>query len=113
MNRAEYAALIGSLFVLPPLIMWLSLVVYLITDVNFFDQINTPNAATSVIFSQFLIVVGYPIGTIALGMIAKKNNDQVTVFWTRKAGKALIIIGINDQNSLRKLRILRKHIEIR
>lgn len=94
MNRAEYAALIGSLFVLPPLIMWLSLVVYFITDVNFFDKINTPNAATNLIFSQFLIVVGYPIGTIALGLIAKRNTDHTTAPWTIKISKTLIPTGV-------------------
>jgi hypothetical protein len=93
MNRSEYAAVIGSLLILPPLILWLSLVVYFITDVNFFAQINKPNGATRIIFSEFMVVVAYPIGTIALGMIAKKNADQTTVSWTIKTGKALIVIG--------------------
>ena len=93
MNRSEYAAFIGILCVIPPCIMWVSLVVYLITDVNFFDQIYSSSAATKILFSQFLIVVGYPIGTIGLGMIAKKNTSELSKVVTHKIGKALILLG--------------------
>ncbi len=93
MNRSEYAALIGLLCVIPPFIMWVSLVVYFITDVNFFDKIYMSSAATQIAFSQFLIVVGYPIGTIGLGMIAKRNVLESTMLWTQKIGKALIYMG--------------------
>ncbi len=93
MNRAEYAAFFGILCLIPPLIMWVSLIVYFITDVNFFDQIYTSSIATKIVFSQFLIVVGYPVGIIALGMIAKTEHEEITHDWTKKTGKALIFLG--------------------
>ena len=93
MNRSEYAALVGILCVLPPLVMWVSLVVYLITDVNLFDQIYSLSPLTKLVFSQFLVVVGYPVGTIALGMIAKRNTDENTKLWTLHIGKALTLMG--------------------
>lgn len=93
MNRSEYAALIGILCVLPPFIMWVCLLVYFITDVNFFDQIYSSSAATKIVFSQFPIVIGYPTGIIALGMIAKKGTAASSEVWTYKIGKALILMG--------------------
>ena len=93
MNRSEYAALIGILFALPPFIMWVCLIVYFITDVNFFDQIYSSSSATKIAFSQFPIVIGYPVGTIALGMIAKRNANVSSKVLTHKIGKALIVMG--------------------
>jgi len=92
MNNRRHAAYIGFAFILPPLVLWLSIIVYFVANVNFLYRLYLAVPAVEMFFSEFFIVLGYPFAAIAFGIMARKKTAEIDPF-ARSAGTIIITLG--------------------